>query len=353
MIHQEFSEEGRKARFEQWEKYGLERLKSDLQVDPYRRVGSGPVQELAWEWVRLKEAEQNAVGMEITEFSKNRAIEDKGLKKPWGSLDEVLSGKGPGTLEYALRSGVQEAEGPQSMIGAGPSQIFAERNSLLDWAGGARVTLAVVFTDIVDSTALGVELGDAAMGRLRREHFAQSKALVAKHAGREIKTTGDGVMAVFRSVEAAFSYARAFQLDPGSSELRVRAGVHIGSVDVTEDDIFGTEVDVASRVASAIAGAEIWLSTRAKEDLDCAGTHRGNGWEWQPHDVNLKGIGDTTLWSLTTGSPGAHQPPTRECSPALEALSGLRISTGEVGRYLQTRARGLYATMRTLLLGIR
>jgi hypothetical protein len=41
MVHQEFSEEGRRTRFEQWEKYGVERLKSDLQSDPYRRVGSG------------------------------------------------------------------------------------------------------------------------------------------------------------------------------------------------------------------------------------------------------------------------------------------------------------------------
>jgi hypothetical protein len=50
------SEAGRKARFEQWEKYGPDRLKSDLQIDPYRRVGSKPVQDLAWEFVRMKEA---------------------------------------------------------------------------------------------------------------------------------------------------------------------------------------------------------------------------------------------------------------------------------------------------------
>jgi hypothetical protein len=58
MVHQEFSAEGRRARFEQWEKYGADRLKGDLQADPYRRVGSKPVQDLAWEFVRKKEAEQ-------------------------------------------------------------------------------------------------------------------------------------------------------------------------------------------------------------------------------------------------------------------------------------------------------
>jgi hypothetical protein len=54
MAH-EFSEEGRKARFEQWERLGLDRVRNDLRSDPYRRVGSGDVQNLAWEWVRLKE----------------------------------------------------------------------------------------------------------------------------------------------------------------------------------------------------------------------------------------------------------------------------------------------------------
>jgi hypothetical protein len=57
MADDEISEEGRKTRFAQWEKYGADRLKSDLQTDPYRRVGSGAVQNLAWEFVRMKEEE--------------------------------------------------------------------------------------------------------------------------------------------------------------------------------------------------------------------------------------------------------------------------------------------------------
>jgi class 3 adenylate cyclase len=52
------------------------------------------------------------------------------------------------------------------------------------------LTLAIVFTDIVGSTALNVELGDAAMSEVRRRHFAQSTALLAKHAGYEVKTNG-------------------------------------------------------------------------------------------------------------------------------------------------------------------
>jgi class 3 adenylate cyclase len=185
-----------------------------------------------------------------------------------------------------------------------PPESNVENRPLIEWAGGARVTLAIVFTDIVDSTALGIEFGDAAMREVRREHFAQSAMLIAKQAGREIKTIGDSVMAVFHSVEAAFDYAHALHLHPGHEALEasgVHAGIHIGPVDVLENNIDGTEVAFAHRVVEAIPGAEIWLSNRAKEDIDRAGTHRKKNWQWQPHDVPLKGFGEQQrLWSLVS-----------------------------------------------------
>src|ERR1700756_5003150 len=68
--------------------------------------------------------------------------------------------------------------------------------TLREWARDDRVTLAIVFTDIVGSTALGRALGDEQMNGVRRAHFGHSRALLAQHAGREIKTIGDGMMAV-------------------------------------------------------------------------------------------------------------------------------------------------------------
>jgi hypothetical protein len=51
----EISQEGRISRFDAWEKLGLDRVKHDLQSDPYRLVGAPQVQDLAREWVRSKE----------------------------------------------------------------------------------------------------------------------------------------------------------------------------------------------------------------------------------------------------------------------------------------------------------
>jgi class 3 adenylate cyclase len=106
--------------------------------------------------------------------------------------------------------------------------------TLREWARDDRVTLAIVFTDMVGSTALGRALGDEQMNGVRRAHFDRSRALLAQHAGREIKTIGDSVMAVFRSIGAALDFAHALYLEPGHTALRahgVRAGIHIGSVE--------------------------------------------------------------------------------------------------------------------------
>ena len=90
----------------------------------------------------------------------------------------------------------------------------------------------------------------------------------------------------------------------------VRAGIHIGSVDVVGEDIFGTEVDVAARVVGGIEGAEIWLSDQAKRDLERAGARRHSGLQWLSHDgVELKGIGTERLWSMVPGAESAGPAP--------------------------------------------
>src|SRR6516165_2444228 len=193
--------------------------------------------------------------------------------------------------------------------------------TLREWARDDRVTLAIVFTDIVGAAALGRALGDEQMKDVRRAHFGHSRALLAQHAGHEIKTIGDSVMAVFRSIGAALDYAHALYLDPGHTALQargVRAGIHIGSVDVVKEDIFGTEVDVAARVVGGIEGAEIWLSDQAKRDLERAGARRHRGLQWLSHDgVELKGIGPERLWSLVRGVVAeAAAPPMPKTSPS-------------------------------------
>lgn len=173
-------------------------------------------------------------------------------------------------------------------------------SSFRDWAGGPRVTLAIVFTDVVGSTALGEEIRDEAMNEVRRAHFAQSRKLIVRYQGQEIKTIGDSFMAAFKSADAALDYARALQANTGHPQVQVRAGIHIGAIHVEEDDAFGGTVNFAARVVGAIEGAEIWLSDRAKEDLDKLGARKYKTLTWDQHPgVRMKGFpGEFTLWSI-------------------------------------------------------
>ena len=107
-------------------------------------------------------------------------------------------------------------------------------------------------------------------------------------------------MAAFRSVDKALNYAVALQTDTGHEQVEIRAGIHIGSMQVEENDVFGGTVNFAARVVGAIKGAEIWLSDRANEDLVKTGGKQHSHLNWERHDgVQMKGFpGVFTLWSL-------------------------------------------------------
>lgn len=162
------------------------------------------------------------------------------------------------------------------------------------------VTLAIVFTDVVGSTALGEELRDEAMNEVRRAHFAQSRKLIGRFKGREIKTIGDCFMTAFKSADAALDYAMKLQRDTGHPQIQIRAGIHIGPMHVEEGDVFGGTVNFAARVVGTIKGAEIWLSDRAYEDIDRLGAAQHKQLGWERHDgVAMKGFpGLFTLWSV-------------------------------------------------------
>lgn len=172
--------------------------------------------------------------------------------------------------------------------------------SFIEWAGGEHVTLAIAFTDVVGSTALGQELGDERMNEVRNAHFEQGRRLLAKHEGREIKTIGDSFMAAFQNVGDALDFARSLHSDTGHELVRIRAGIHIGPLQVQEEDTFGGTVDFAARVVGAIKEADIWLSERAKQDIDLFAARRHCGLKWEKREnIEMKGFrGPFTLWAL-------------------------------------------------------
>ncbi|MGC2200733.1 MAG: adenylate/guanylate cyclase domain-containing protein, partial [Stellaceae bacterium] len=212
---------------------------------------------------------------------------------------EILARRYPSLVESMDQAADRQRDFEAFVLSAN-AETHSSR--FVEWAGDERVTLAIVFTDVVDSTALGEQMRDERMYEVRQTHFAQSRKLIAQYKGHEIRTIGDSVMAAFRSAAAALDYARALCTDPGVPELQLRAGIHIGPLQIEEGDVFGRTVNFAARVVGAIRGAGIWLSEQAKADIDVLGARRHEELQWQKHeDIALKGFsGAFTLWSLAT-----------------------------------------------------
>lgn len=113
---------------------------------------------------------------------------------------------------------------------------------------------AVMFTDIVDSTGMTGRLGDARAVEMIRAHDALVRRALKDSGGREIKHTGDGIMACFGDVGAAVDCARAIQRSfdafnlASAEKLRVRIGIDAGDPIEDSNDLFGATVQKAARI---------------------------------------------------------------------------------------------------------
>ena len=122
--------------------------------------------------------------------------------------------------------------------------------------------VTILFTDIVNAASLFDRHGDEAADAARREHFIALRGAVAEHGGREVKSTGDGLMIAFSSAVAAVRCAvdmqRATSGAPGGLALRV--GLDAGEPIPDGDDLYGTPVIVAGRLCDAAGTGEILAS---------------------------------------------------------------------------------------------
>ena len=177
--------------------------------------------------------------------------------------------------------------------------------SLSTWLGAKAATLAVVFTDVVGSTALLSSVGNVAMDAIRRAHFERARKYIIQFEGCEVKTAGDSFMVAFKTAVQALDFCLSLRSDTGDRSVRIRAGIHVGNVRVEESDLFGATVNYASRVAHEIEGAEIWTSDRAKHDIDEERATQHQALRWTVREgVRLKGFsGDQRLWLVWRVDP--------------------------------------------------
>jgi pimeloyl-ACP methyl ester carboxylesterase len=157
-----------------------------------------------------------------------------------------------------------------------------------------RVLATVLFTDIVGSTERAAELGDRRWKTVLDSHDALAGREIERHRGRQVKTTGDGVLATFDGPARAVRCAQAIRDSARSLELDIRAGVHAGECELRGDDVAGIAVHTAARVAALAGGGEVLVSSTVK-DLTA-----GSGIEFEERGTHaLKGVpGEWKLYAV-------------------------------------------------------
>src|SRR5207302_7013389 len=117
------------------------------------------------------------------------------------------------------------------------------KQMLHEWVGVERVTLAIAFTDILGSTSLGNRLGSEELTLVRDAHFRQARRLLETNGGYEIKTIGDAFMVVFHTALDALNFSLSLHDFTGHESISIRAGVHVGAVQIIEGDLLGSPVN--------------------------------------------------------------------------------------------------------------
>jgi class 3 adenylate cyclase len=187
-----------------------------------------------------------------------------------------------GAIHVVMEDGAELDIGPNEVFDIPPGHdkwvVGDTAWVTIEWGGSGRAmgealketpgrTLAtVVFTDIVDSTGRVRELGDAGWRDVLAAHNARMREQVNVFRGREVKSTGDGLLVLFEGPTRAVRCALAMVAASHEMGIEIRAGIHTGEVELAGDDVRGVAVHVAARVAAMAGSGEI-LATATTRDL--------------------------------------------------------------------------------------
>ncbi|NQV07808.1 DUF4242 domain-containing protein [bacterium] len=125
---------------------------------------------------------------------------------------------------------------------------------------------AIMFTDIVGSTDMSTSIGDRAALEAVRAHDAIVRDCLTAHSGREVKHTGDGVLASFTAVTQAADAAVAIQANVAEVDgLAVKIGLSAGEPVEDSDDLYGAAVNLAARICAHAEGGQILVSGTVRD----------------------------------------------------------------------------------------
>lgn len=188
----------------------------------------------------------------------------------------------PISLAQKLAAGIPDAqliplEGDSNALWVGPDDVVCAAYAFLNDGGRPpplpEATLSsggafrsIIFTDVVENTALLRRIGDDGWRAVMREHEEIVRAALKEHGGAEISTSGDGFFASFgssvRALQCAVEMQRAFARRNETAEhpVEVRIGLNAGEPIEEGKEVLGTAVTMAARIMSQAGGGEILVS---------------------------------------------------------------------------------------------
>ncbi|MBV8155695.1 MAG: adenylate/guanylate cyclase domain-containing protein, partial [Candidatus Eremiobacteraeota bacterium] len=227
----------------------------------------------------------NAVGVAVAPFvaSANNTLRRAVAQITDGSVD-VPDAVGTGELQLLVENRldrdaivrIEDGRWPDTLVTAAEVTAMQEFRDLFSsevLAPGLELgieSLAILFTDLVGSTALYSRAGDAPAFRIVTNHFDAIRDVVARYEGTIVKTIGDAVMAVFvdpvRCFDAALELdACVTTIESDGMPLRLRVGFHSGPCIAMRAndriDYFGTNVNLAARLQSVAEAGQVTMGS--------------------------------------------------------------------------------------------
>lgn len=242
-------------------------------------------------------------------YSRDMATVDEGRWCEAHHVGVMVSGR----QGVVLRDGSRREFGPDDVYDIPPGHdgytIGDESAVMIEWSGPRtfggrsssrnRVLTTLLFTDLVGSTETLARIGDSAWRDRLSRHYEANRAVLERHGGREIETTGDGMLAMFCAPAPAVRCAGDLRTSAISEGLNVRVGVHVGEVELVGGHVRGLAVHEAARIMAMARADEILVSEVVRDFARASGmTFEGRG------ESELKGLpGSRRLFAYDDDPP--------------------------------------------------
>ncbi len=128
-----------------------------------------------------------------------------------------------------------------------------------------QVSATILFVDIVRSTEKAARLGDSRWAKVMAHYYATVRREMKALRGKEVVTTGDGLLATFKAPAAAVGCATAIRKAVRTLGLEIRVGLHVGEYKVSGPDLSGLAFHIGARVAAKARAGEVLVSSAVKD----------------------------------------------------------------------------------------